>query len=158
MKKSIISLAIGSCFIFGASLAQAQAISAPKPVMIPDMASPFTGKGLNTAWNCCKQYNDLGITGERDAPGQVNPPGKKINHSVNRSATIDPGYKNDDGNRMPEFMRVASLSANNEPTDTKMYGAGKDAATTGNAMGTGDTLGQAHFTPVSGFKQWLPRK
>jgi len=33
---------------------------------------------------------------------------------------------------------------NNEPTDTKMYGAGKDAATTGNAMGSGDTLGNVH--------------
>lgn len=157
MKKSIISLAIASCFVFGASLAQAQAISAPKPAFTQDKATPFTGKGLNTAWNCCKQYEDLGITGERDSPGEVNAPGKKINHSVNRSATIDPGYKNDDGNRMPEFRRVASLSANNEHTDSKMYGAGKDAATTGNSLGSGDTLGQVHFTPNSGFKQWLKK-
>ena len=157
MKKSIISLAITSCFVLGASLAQAQAISAPKPAMEQDKATPFTGKGLNTPWNCCKQYDDLGIVGERDQPGEVNPPGKKINHSVNRSAKIDPGYKNDDGNRMPEFMRKNSLAANNEPTDSKAYGAGKDAATTGNAQGSGDTLGKPHFSAASGFNQWLKK-
>ena len=157
MKKSIISLAIASCFVFGASLAQAQAISAPKPAMEQDKATPFSGKGLNTSWNCCKQYDDLGIKGERDQPGEVNAPGKKINHSVDRSAKIDPGYKNDDGNRMPEFMRVASLSDNNEPTDSKAYGAGKDAATTGKPEGSGDTLGKSHFGAASGFKQWVKR-
>ncbi len=155
MKKNVISLAIASCFVFGASLAQAQAITAPKPAMEADKATAFSGKGLNTPWNCCKQYVDLGIAGERDQPGEVNAPGKKINNVVNRSATIDPGFKNDDGNRMPEFMRIASLSANNEPTNSKAYGAGKDAATTGNAQGSGDTLGQSHFTANSGFKQWI---
>lgn len=155
MKKSVISLAIASCFVFGASLAQAQAISAPKPAFTADKATPFTGKGLNTPWNCCKQYEAMGITGERDQPGEVNAPGKKINNVVNRSAKDDPGYKNDDGNRMPEFRRIASLSANNEPTDSKAYGAGKDAATTGNAQGSGDTLGGNHFTANSFYKQWV---
>ena len=155
MKKNVISLAIASCFVFGASLAQAQAITAPKPAMEADKATPFTGKGLNTPWSCCKQY--VGFDGERDAPGQITQPGAKNNHSRNRDGTIDPGYKNDDGNRMSEFRRVASLSANNEPTNTKMYGAGKDAATTGNAMGSGDTLGHVHFTPTSGFQQWLKK-
>ena len=155
MKKNVISLAIASCFVFGASLAQAQAITAPKPAFEADRATPFTGKGLNTPWNCCKQY--VGFDGIRDQSGEVTKPGAKNNHSRNRDGTIDPGFKNDDGNRMPEFMRVASVSANNEPTDTKMYGAGKDAATTGNAMGSGDTLGAVHFTPSSGFKQWLKK-
>ncbi len=153
MKKNVISLAIASCFVFGASLAQAQAITAPKPAMEYDKAAPFSGKGLNTSWNCCKQY--VGFDGPRDQPGEVNKPGAKLNNSVNRDFKIDPGFKNDDGNRMPEFMRIASLSANNEPTNSKAYGAGKDAATTGNAQGSGDTLGQSHFTANSGFKQWV---
>jgi hypothetical protein len=153
MKKSIISLAIASCFVFGASLAQAQAISAPKPAMEQDKATPFSGKGLNTPWNCCKQY--VGFDGPRDQPGEVNKPGAKNNNSRNRDGTIDPGYKNDDGNRMSEFRRVDSLSANNEPTDSNKYGAGKDAATTGRAQGSGDTLGGSHFTANSGYKQWV---
>ncbi len=156
MKKSIISLAIASCFVFGASLAQAQAISAPKPAMTQDKADAFTGKGLNTPWNCCKQY--VGFDGPRDQPGEVNKPGAKNNHSRNRDEKLDPGFKNDDGDRMPEFMRVASLSANNEPTDSKAYGAGKDAATTGSAQGSGDTLGKSHFGAASGFNQWQKRK
>lgn len=155
MKKSIISLAIASCFVFGASLAQAQAISAPKPAFTQDKADPFTGKGLNTPWNCCKQY--VGFDGPRDQPGEVNKPGAKNNNSRNRDGTIDPGYKNDDGNRMPEFRRVDSTSANNEPTDSKAYGAGKDAATTGNAQGSGDTLGKSHFSAASGFNQWVKK-
>lgn len=155
MKKSIISLAIASCFVFGASLAQAQAISAPKPAMAQDKAEPFTGKGLNTPWNCCKQY--VGFDGPRDQPGEVNKPGAKNNNSRNRDGTIDPGYKNDDGNRMPEFRRVASTSANNELTNSKAYGAGKDAATTGNQQGTGNTLGQSHFSDASGFNQWIKK-
>ena len=153
MKKNVISLAIASCFVFGASLAQAQAITAPKPAFEADKATPFTGKGLNTPWNCCKQY--VGFTEARDQSGEVNKPGAKNNHSRNRDGTIDPGFKNDDGNRMPEFRRMASLSANNEHTDSKAYGAGKDAATTGNAQGSGDTLGQSHFTANSGYKQWV---
>ena len=153
MKKNVISLAIASCFVFGASLAQAQAITAPKPAMEYDKAEPFSGKGLNTPWNCCKQY--VGFDGPHDQPGEVNKPGAKNNHSRNRDGKLDPGFKNDDGNRMPEFMRIASLSANNEPTDSKAYGAGKDAATTGNAQGSGDTLGQGHFTANSGYKQWI---
>jgi hypothetical protein len=153
MKINVISLAIASCFVFGASLAQAQAITAPKPVMEYDKAESFSGKGLNTPWNCCKQY--VGFDGSRDQPGEVNKPGAKINHSRNRDGKLDPGFKGDDGNRMPEFMRIASLSANNEPTDSKAYGAGKDAATTGNAQGSGDTLGQSHFSANSGYKQWV---
>jgi len=156
MKKNVISLAIASCFVFGASLAQAQAISAPKPAFTADKATPFTGKGLNTPWNCCKQY--VGFEGERDAPGASHAPGALINHSQARDFKIDPGYKNDDGQRMPDFRLASAVVGNNEPTDTKMYGAGKDAATTGNAMGTGDTLGNVHFTPTSGFKQWLNKK
>lgn len=155
MKKSLISLAIASCFVFGASLAQAQAISAPKPAFTADKADPFTGKGLNTPWNCCKQY--VGFDGPRDQSGEVNAPAAKNNNSRNRDGTIDPGFKHDDGNRMPEFRRVASLSANNEPTDSKAYGAGKDAATTGNAQGTGDSLGKSHFSAASGFNQWLKK-
>jgi hypothetical protein len=153
MKKNVISLAIASCFVFGASLAQAQAISAPKPAFEADKATPFTGKGLNTPWNCCKQY--VGFTGPRDQPGEVNAPGAKNNNSRNRDGTIDPGFKNDSGNRMPEFRRMASVSANNEPTNSKAYGAGKDAATTGNPQGSGDTLGNNHFTANSGYKQWI---
>jgi hypothetical protein len=153
MKKNVISLAIASCFVFGASLAQAQAISAPKPAFTADKATPFTGKGLNTPWNCCKQY--VGYDGPRSQPGEMNAPGAKINHSQAQDFKIDPGYKNDDGNRMPEFRRANSVLANNEHTDSKAYGAGKDAATTGNAQGSGDTLGGSHFTPNSGHKQWL---
>ena len=153
MKKNVISLAIASCFVFGASLAQAQAISAPKPAFEADKATAFTGKGLNTPWNCCKQY--VGFTEERDQPGTVNKPGAKNNNSRNRDGTIDPGFKNDDGNRMPEFRRANAVLANNEHTDSKAYGAGKDAATTGNAQGSGDTLGQNHFTANSGYKQWV---
>jgi hypothetical protein len=153
MKKSVISFAIASCFVFGASLAQAQAISAPKPAMEADKATPFTGKGLNTPWNCCKQY--VGFTGERDQPGEVNKPGAKNNHSRNRDGAIDPGFKNDDGNRMPEFRRANAVLANNEPTNSKTYGAGKDAATTGNPQGSGDTLGNSHFTANSGHNQWV---
>ncbi len=155
MKKNVISLAIASCFVFGASLAQAQAISAPKPAFEQDKATPFTGKGLNTPWNCCKQY--VGFDGPRDQPGEINKPGAKNNNSRNRDGTIDPGFKNDDGNRMSEFRRVDATSANNEPTDSKAYGAGKDAATTGRAQGSGDTLGQSHFTANSGFKQWVSK-
>ncbi|RFC35963.1 MAG: hypothetical protein DID92_2727743885 [Candidatus Nitrotoga sp. SPKER] len=155
MKKSIISLAIASCFVFGASLAQAQAISAPMPAMTQDKAEPFTGKGLNTPWNCCKQY--VGFDGPRDQPGEVNKPGAKNNNSRNRDGTIDPGYKNDDGNRMSEFRRIDATSANNEHTDSKAYGAGKDAATTGRPEGSGDTLGQSHFTANSGYKQWVSK-
>lgn len=156
MKKSIISLAIASCFVFGASLAQAQAISAPKPAFEQDKATPFSGKGLNTPWNCCKQYE--GHTGDvRNQPGEINEPGKKINHSTSRSDKIDPGFKNDNGNTMPFFRRSDAVLANNEHTNSKMYGAGKDAATTGSAQGSGDTLGQVHFTPTSGFKQWLKK-
>ncbi len=153
MKKNVISLAIASCFVFGASLAQAQAISAPKPAFEADKATPFTGKGLNTPWNCCKQY--VGFTDPRDQPGQMNAAGAKINHSQARNFTIDPGGKKSDGNRMPEFRRADSVSANNEPTNSKAYGAGKDAATTGNPQGSGDTLGNNHFTASSGHKQWI---
>lgn len=153
MKKNVISLAIASCFVFGASLAQAQAISAPKPAFEADKATPFTGKGLNTPWNCCKQY--VGFTEARDQGGEVNKPGAKNNLSRNRDGTIDPGFKNDDGNRMPEFRRIASTSANNEHTDSKAYGAGKDAAHTGSENGSGDTLGNNHFTANSGYKQWV---
>lgn len=152
MKKSVVSFAIASCFVFGASLAQAQAISAPKPAFEADKATPFTGKGLNTPWNCCKQY--VGFTGERDQPGEVNKPGAKNNHSRNRDEKADPGFKNDDGNRMPEFRRVM---ANNEPTNSKTYGAGKDAATTGNSNGSGDTLGGSHFTANGGLNQWVKK-
>ncbi len=155
MKKNVISLTVATCFVFGASLAQAQAISAPKPAFEQDKATPFTGKGLNTPWNCCKQY--VGFTGERDAPGLINEPGAKINHAQPRDFNIDPGGKNSDGNRMPYFRRADAVLANNEHTDFKMYGAGKDAATTGSAQGSGDTLGNMHFTPNSGFKQWLKK-
>jgi hypothetical protein len=58
---------------------------------------------------------------------------------------------------MPEFRRIASTSANNEPTDSKAYGAGKDAATTGKAEGTGDTLGKSHFSDKSGYNQWVKK-
>ena len=102
MKKSIINLAIASCFIFGASLAQAQAISAPKSAMEQDKATPFSGKGLNTPWNCCKQY--VGFDGPRDQPGEMNKPGSKNNHSRNRDGKIDPGYKNDDDSRHGEIL------------------------------------------------------
>jgi len=153
MKKNVISLAIASCFVFGASLAQAQSISGPPPVMAEDAHAPFTGTGLNTSWNCCKQYT--GQSGVRNQPGHINPPGKVVNHAQTQAFAIDPGYKNDSGNVMPHFRRADAVVANNEPTNTKMYGAGRDAATTGNSMGTGDTLGQVHFTPTSGFKQWL---
>ena len=155
MKKNVISLAIASCFVFGASLAQAQAISAPKPAFTADKATPFTGKGLNTPWNCCKQY--VGFEGERDQPGEVNKPGAKNNHSRNRDGTIDPGYKNDDGQRMPDFRLASAVVKNNEPTDSKAYGAGRDAATTGNAQGSGDTLGNSHFTANSGHNQWVKK-
>ncbi|MDO9100723.1 MAG: hypothetical protein Q8K74_06520 [Candidatus Nitrotoga sp.] len=153
MKKNVISLAIASCFVFGASLAQAQAISAPKPAFTADKATPFTGKGLNTPWNCCKQY--VGFDGPRDQPGEVNAAGAKINLSQAQDFKTDPGYKNSDGNRMPMFRRANAVLANNEHTDSKAYGAGKDAATTGNAQGTGDTLGHSHFTPNSGHNQWV---
>jgi len=153
MKKNVISLAIASCFVFGASLAQAQAISAPKPAFEQDKATPFTGKGLNTPWNCCKQY--IGQEGERNQPGKINPPGEKVNLAQSQSFKIDPGYKNDSGNTMPFFRRSDSVTANDEHTDSKKYGAGKDAATTGNAQGSGDTLGQNHFTANSGYKQWV---
>jgi len=153
MKKNVISLAIASCFVFGASLAQAQAISAPKPAFTADKATPFTGKGLNTPWNCCKQY--VGYDGPRNQPGEMNAPGAKINLSQAQDFKTDPGYKHDDGNTMPFFRRATSVLANNEHTDSKAYGAGKDAATTGNSQGSGDTLGGSHFTPNSGYKQWL---
>jgi len=152
MKKTVISFAITSCFIFGASLAQAQAISAPKPAMEADVAVPFSGKGLNTPWNCCKQYG--GQTGERNQPGILPATGAKINHAQTQSFTIDPGYKNDSGNTMSFFKRSDAVIANNEHTDSKKYGAGKDAATTGNSNGSGDTLGQSHFTANSGYHQW----
>jgi hypothetical protein len=155
MKKSIISLAIASCFVLGASLAQAQAITAPKPAMEQDKATPFTGKGLNTPWNCCKQY--VGFDGPRDQPGEINKPGAKNNNSRNRDEKLDPGFKNDDGNRMSEFRREASTSANNEPTDSKKYGDGKDAATTGRGEGSGDTLGKSHFSDKSGYNQWVKK-
>ncbi len=152
MKKTVISFAITSCFIFGASLAQAQSLSAPKPAMEADKAVPFSGKGLNTPWNCCKQYT--GQTGERNQPGILPATGAKINHAQTQSFTIDPGYKKDDGNTMSFFKRVDSSSANNEPTNSKKYGDGKDAATTGRPEGSGDTLGKSHFTANSGYKQW----
>lgn len=153
MKKNVISLAIASCFVFGASLAQAQAISAPPPVMAEDAHEPFTGTGLNTSWNCCKQYT--GQSGIRDQPAHMNPPGKVINHSQTQAFDIDPGYKHDDGNRMSDFRRKTAVVANNEPTDSKAYGAGKDAATTGNSNGSGDTLGGSHFSSKSGYNQWV---
>lgn len=153
MKKNVISLAIASCFVFGASLAQAQAISAPKPAFTADKATPFTGKGLNTPWNCCKQY--VGFDGPRDQPGEMNEAGAKINHSQAQDYKTDPGHNKSDGNRMPDFRLASAVVGNNEPTDSKAYGAGKDAATTGNAQGTGDTLGNSHFTANSGHKQWI---
>ncbi|CAH1386153.1 hypothetical protein [Candidatus Nitrotoga sp. M5] len=153
MKKNIISLAIASSFVFGASLAQAQpavtqAMEAPKAV-------PFSGKGLNTPWNCCKQYT--GQTGERDQPGEMNAPGSKVNNQQSQAFDIDPGYKNDDGNRMPYFRLANAVVGNTEPTDSKEYGAGRDAANTGNHEGTGDTLGNSHFSAKSGFNQWIKK-
>jgi len=153
MKKNIISLAIASCFVFGASLAQAQ--PAVTQAMKAKSATPFTGQGLNTPWNCCEQY--LGQSGERDQPGELNAPGEKINNQQSQAFDIDPGYKNDSGQRMPYFRLAGAVVNNNEPTDVAMYGAGRDAANTGDSMGTGDTLGQKHFTPKSGFKQWIKR-
>lgn len=153
MKKNVISLAIASCFVFGASLAQAQAISAPPPVSKEEAHTAFTGTGLNTSWNCCQQYTD--IPGVRDQPSHMNAPGSVINHQQVRSLEIDPGYKNDDGNRMPDFRRATAVVANSEHIDSKAYGAGKDAASTGNADGSGDTLGGKHFSSKSGYKQWV---
>ena len=153
MKKSVISLAIASCFVFGASLAQAQAISAPPHVNAEDAHSPFTGTGLNTSWNCCKQYT--GQHGIRNQPGQINPPGKVVDHSQTQAFDIDPGYGKDDGNTLSHFRRADAVVANNEPTNSKSYGAGKDAATTGNAEGSGDTLGCSPFTANAGYKQWV---
>lgn len=151
MKKNIIGLAVASCFAFGASVAMAQ--PAITPAMEADKAVPFSGKGLNTPWNCCKQYE--GQSGERDQPAQKHAPGAKINHSQAQSFKVDPGYKNDDGNRLPEFRRPGTNTASSEPTDTAKYGAGRDAATTGNPAGTGDTLGKSHFDANSHQKQWI---
>ena len=151
MSKNVIGMTIASCFVFGASLAMAQ--PAYKDAMEADKAIPFSGKGLNTPWNCCKQYE--GQTGERDQPAQVHAPGSVINHAQAQSFKIDPGYKNDDGNRMPMFRRASAVVANNEHTDSAKYGAGRDAATTGNPAGTGDTLGGSHFTAHSGHNQWV---
>ena len=113
----------------------------------------FTGKGLNTPFNCCTQYE--GQTGERDQPAQVHAPGSVVNHGQTQSFKVDPGYKNDDGNRLSEFRRANAVVANNEHTDPAKYGAGRDAATTGNPAGTGDTLGGSHFTAHSGHNQWV---
>ncbi|MFZ1545833.1 MAG: hypothetical protein WAT12_01855 [Candidatus Nitrotoga sp.] len=152
MKKNVISLAIASCFVFGASLAQAQT-AIPPHVNTEDAHKPFTGTGLNTSWNCCKQYT--GQSGVRDQPSHINPPGKVVNHQQSQAFAIDPGYKHDDGNRLSDFRRADAVVGNNEPTDSKAYGAGKDAATTGNAQGSGDTLGHSVFTANSGYKQWV---
>lgn len=153
MKKNVISLAIASCFVFGASLAQAQAISAPPHVNAEDAHKPFTGTGLNTSWNCCKQYT--GQSGIRNQPGQINPPGKVINHAQTQAFAIDPGYKNDSGNTLPFFRRADAVVGNNEPTDSKAYGPSRDAGHAGGEAGTGDTLGHSVFTANSGYKQWV---
>lgn len=153
MKKNVIGLAIASCFALGATLAQAQ--PAVKQAMEQDPAVPFSGKGLDTAWNCCKQYE--GQSGERDQPGQSHKPGAKVNHTQAQSFAVDPGYKNDDGDRRPEFRRPGSNVASSEPTDPAKYGAGKDAATTGNPAGTGDTLGGSHFSAKSHMGQWVSK-
>ncbi|CAH1386155.1 hypothetical protein [Candidatus Nitrotoga sp. M5] len=153
MKKNVISLAIASCFVFGASLAQAQT-AIPKQMEAPK-AVPFSGTKTDTPWNCCSQYEFLGAEGERDAAGEVNAPGSKINFTQSQPYAIDPGHKNDDGNRMPDFRRATAVVGNTEPIDSKAYGAGRDVATTGNPEGTGDTLGKSHFTEKSFSNQWL---
>jgi len=97
MKKSVISFAIASCFVFGASLAQAQAISAPKPAFTAEKRPRLQGK----AWTPHGiAANSMSVLSERDAPGFSHAPGKLINHSQAQDFKIDPGYKNDDGQRM----------------------------------------------------------
>lgn len=152
MKKTVISLAVVSCFALGATLAQAN------PYYHTTESGKYGGgTSLNTSYNCCAQYT--GQSGTRNTGGVVHAPGAQVNYTQAQSFAIDPGYKNDDGNTTAWFRRADALVVK-EPTDTAKYGAGKDAAKTHGSYGipyggTGDTHGEIHFSDKSGHNQWL---
>jgi hypothetical protein len=152
MKKTVISLAVVSCFALGATLAQ------DNPYYHTTESGKYGGgTGVNTSYNCCAQYT--GQSGTRNTGGVVHAPGAQVNYTQAQSFAIDPGYKNDDGNTVP-FFRRADANAVKEPTDSAKYGAGKDAVKTHGSYGipyggTGDTHGEVHFSDKSGHNQWL---
>ncbi|MDW7642212.1 MAG: hypothetical protein SCH10_00550 [Nitrosomonadaceae bacterium] len=153
MKKTVISLAVVSCFALGATLAQANSY-----YQNTETGKFGGGTSLNTSYNCCAQYT--GQSGARNQSSEVGAPGAKVNSAQSQSFAIDPGYKNDDGNRMSFFRRANAVVSNVEPTDTAKYGAGKDAVKTHGSYGipyggTGDTKGEVHFSDKSGHNQWL---
>ena len=153
MKKTVISLAVVSCFALGATLAQAN------PYYHTTESGKYGGgTSLNTSYNCCAQYT--GQSGARNQSGQIGAPGAKVNAQQSQSFAIDPGYKHDDGNTLSFFRRADAVISNKEPTDTAKYGAGKDAVKTHGSYGipyggTGDTHGEVHFSDKSGHTPWL---